>query len=63
MGAPRFIPDFKEETVRQITGAVIPLPKYVTVGAFPRKASTNGYGLSSLITANSMPGIDWKPRS
>jgi transposase-like protein len=33
------------------------LPKYPTVWVFLHTASTSGYGLSSLITANSMPGF------
>lgn len=53
MGTPRFTPEFKEEAVRQITDHA----KYPTVWAFLRTASTSDYGLSSLITANSMPGI------
>lgn len=42
MGTPRFTPEFKEEAVRQIWNAVILLPKYLIVGAFPHTASTSG---------------------
>lgn len=50
MGTPRFTPEFKEEAVRQITERGYSVPKYPTVWAFLRTASTSGYGLSSLIT-------------
>lgn len=63
MGTPRFIPEFKEETVRQITERGYFVAEYTTVWAFLRAASTSGQGLSSLITANSMPEIYWKPKA
>lgn len=59
MDTPRFTPEFKEEAVRQITERGYS----VTVWVFLHTASTSGYGLSNLITSNSMPGIYWKPKA
>lgn len=63
MGTPRFTPEFKEEAVFRQRKAVIPLPKYLTVWAFPHIVSISGYGLLNPITVNSMPGIYWKPKA
>lgn len=63
MGTPRFTLEFKEEAVRQITERGYSVAEVSDVWAFLHTASTSGYGLSSLITANNMPGIYWKPKA
>lgn len=63
MGTPRFTPEFKEEAVRQITECGYSVAEVSERLGVSGTASTSGYGLSSLITANSMPGIYWKPKA
>lgn len=59
MGTPRFTPQFKNEAVRHITErgySVTELSDRLGVSA-------RSYSLSNIITANSMPGIYWKPKA
>jgi hypothetical protein len=63
MGTPRFTPEFKEEAVRQITERGYSVAEVSDRLGVLHTASTSGYGLSNLITANSMPGIYWKPKA
>ena len=64
MGAPRFTPEFKEEAVRQIT------ERGYSVAEVSERLGVSAHSLykwlralSNLITANSMPGIYWKPKA
>lgn len=59
MGTPRFTPEFKEEAVRQIT------ERGYSVAEVSDRLGVSAHGLYKWLraTANSMPGIYWKPKA
>ncbi|HBX7940699.1 TPA: hypothetical protein MIG96_20615 [Klebsiella pneumoniae] len=64
MGTPRFTPEFKEEAVRQIT------ERGYSVAEVSDRLGVSAHSLYKWlraikpdITANSMPGIYWKPKA
>ncbi len=63
MSTPRFTPEFKEEAVRQITERYYSVDEVSDRLGVSAHSLYSGYGLSSLITANSMPRIYWKPKA
>jgi transposase len=63
MGTPRFTPEFKEEAVRQITERGYSVAEVSDRLGVSAHSLYKWLRLSNLITANSMPGIYWKPKA